>query len=464
MNQKLGIVITDGVGYRNFVLSDFLVHAGNQFEKVVVFSCLPKSAYQNLPSKVEVIELQVFEEAFATWFWRKAKEVAHLQLHRKNNFGIQDNWNANRSKRWTSRGIATRIIYAFTKFFHHEKHITCYEKKQQKTFDKHPLTQQYQTYLETHQINLLFFTHQRPPYIAPMVLAAKKAGITTATFIFSWDNLASKGRMAATFDHYLVWSNLMQSDLLHFYGQVSPKQVHVVGTPQFEPYVLKRYGYDAKTFYNKFGLDASLKTLLFSCGDVSTSPNDPWYIQTIANAIINGELPKLNLLVRTSPAETPERFAAIKKQYPWIRWNEPKWYLARAKHQETWSQRIPTEEDIHDLKSILQHTHVHINMLSTMSLDGMLFQKPMINPVFGNASNGLGNDQRYLQYAHIEYLVNSKAIYLAKKETELIEAINQALTFPNEKSNQQKELLNLQLGAPLEGTSQRIATVLAKWI
>jgi len=43
-----------------------------------------------------------------------------------------------------------------------------------------------------------------------MVLAAKKSNILNATFIFSWDNLASKGRMAATFDHYLVWSNSMQ--------------------------------------------------------------------------------------------------------------------------------------------------------------------------------------------------------------------------------------------------------------
>lgn len=463
MNQIVGIVITDGVGYRNFVLSDFLIHASEQFQKVVVFSCLPKSAYDKLPKNVEVIELQVIEETFVTWFWRKAKEVGHLQLHRKHNFGIQDNWNANRSKRWSTRGIATRVIYGFTKYFHQEKHIAWYEKQQQNTFDQHTLTKQYQTFFEANQIEVLFFTHQRPPYIAPMVLAAKQSNILTATFIFSWDNLASKGRMAATFDHYLVWSNSMQSDLLQFYSQVNPKQVHVVGTPQFEPYVLDRYGYDANTFYSKFALDNSLPTLLFSCGDVSTSPNDPIYIQTIAEAVENGKLPKVNLLVRTSPAETPERFAAIKKQFAWIQWNEPKWYLARAKHQETWSQRIPTEEDVHDLKSILQHTSIHINMLSTMSLDGMLFQKPIVNPVFGNGSNGLGNDQRFLHYAHIQLVLQSNATYLAKNELELIAAIQKALKEPSKKLSEQKSLLDLQIGAPLQGTSKRIAETLYQW-
>ncbi len=460
MNQIVGIVITDGVGYRNFVLSDFLIHASEQFQKVVVFSCLPKSAYDKLPKNVEVIELQVIEETFVTWFWRKAKEVGHLQLHRKHNFGIQDNWNANRSKRWSTRGIATRVIYGFTKYFHQEKHIAWYEKQQQNTFDQHTITKQYQTYFEANQIEVLFFTHQRPPYIAPMVLAAKQSNILTATFIFSWDNLASKGRMAATFDHYLVWSNSMQSDLLQFYSQVNPKQVHVVGTPQFEPYVLDRYGYDANTFYSKFALDNSLPTLLFSCGDVSTSPNDPIYIQTIAEAVENGKLPKVNLLVRTSPAETPERFAAIKKQFAWIKWNEPKWYLARAKHQETWSQRLPTVEDVHDLKSILQHTDVHINMLSTMSLDGMFFQKPVINPVFGNGTNGLANDQRFLHYAHIQLVLQSKATYLAKNTSELMEAIQEALEQTEKRLNNQQDLLKQQIGVDLVHTNSTILKVL----
>ena len=41
------------------------------------------------------------------------------------------------------------------------------------------------------------------------MLAAKSLGIPTATFIFSWDNLSSKGRIAAPFDYYLVWSEHM---------------------------------------------------------------------------------------------------------------------------------------------------------------------------------------------------------------------------------------------------------------
>jgi hypothetical protein len=109
--KKIGIVITDGVGYRNFILSDFMVEAQKQFSRVVLLSCLPKEAYADLDLECEIIELDVFEESFTTWFFRKAKEVAHLQLHRKGNFGITDNFKANYSKTKTPRGYATRLIY-----------------------------------------------------------------------------------------------------------------------------------------------------------------------------------------------------------------------------------------------------------------------------------------------------------------------------------------------------------------
>jgi hypothetical protein len=37
--KKLAIVITDGVGFRNFILSDFLAEAEKTFDAVVILSC-----------------------------------------------------------------------------------------------------------------------------------------------------------------------------------------------------------------------------------------------------------------------------------------------------------------------------------------------------------------------------------------------------------------------------------------
>ncbi|WP_136669289.1 hypothetical protein [Flavobacterium sp. H122] len=459
--KKIGVVITDGVGFRNFVLSDFLIKSQEQFEEVIVFSCLPESVYQNLNFKVKIVELEVFEESFYTWFFRKAKELAHLQKHKKDNFGITDNLNANYSKAKTPRGWTTRFLFPITSICNSENWILRWEKWQQLTFAKKNITKKYRKILKDFGPDVLFFTHQRPPFIAPLIHAAQKQKIKTASFIFSWDNLASKGRMAGSFDHYLVWSELMKKELLHFYTSIKENQVGVVGTPQFEPYILNRYGLDKLTFCSKFNLDLNKKTILFSCGDVSTSPNDTRYIEAIAEIIADGKLDEeVNFLVRTSPAETPERFNELAVKYPWISWNYPKWTQARSNHQENWSQRIPTVEDVSDLKSVLQYCDLCVNMLSTMSLDAMLFDKPVINTVFGNGINGLVNDQRFLNYAHIKKVLDSGAVTIAENEEELISAINQCLFTPDYKLNEQKGLLELQIGKPLEQTSKRIAQAL----
>ncbi|WP_372938436.1 hypothetical protein [Seonamhaeicola sp.] len=460
--KKLALVITDGVGFRNFILSDFLDYANQTFDEVVILSCLPKSIYKT-HTNLRVIELHVFEETFKTWFFRKAKEIAHLKLNKEGNFGILDNLKANHSKLKTTRGYATRFIYKLTTLFHSEVTIQQFQKLQDFTFRHHSITKAYSSILENEQFSLLFFTHQRPPYIAPLVYAAKKNYIKTAAFIFSWDNLASKGRMASNFDYYLVWSDLMKRDLLRFYKSVKENTIKVVGTPQFVPYVMDVYKMQASEFFKDFDLNPKLKTICFSCGDISTSKNDELYIKTIAKAIDAGHIEPVNFIVRTSPAEDPIRFKALVETYPFIKWHFPKWKQVRAKHQEAWSQRIPTIDDVKQLRALLEYSDLNINMLSTMSLDFMMFDKPVINPVFGNKDNGLYDDQRFLGYEHIQHLVNSKATKIVKNEAALIKAISECLS-GTEGSKTRKAFINQQVGVPLKATNKQLVNSLFSWV
>lgn len=71
----LGIVITDGVGYRNFIMSNFFKEVVHKFDKVIIYSGLPKEVYKFDDSisslqSIEIRELQVFREPHKTWFFR----------------------------------------------------------------------------------------------------------------------------------------------------------------------------------------------------------------------------------------------------------------------------------------------------------------------------------------------------------------------------------------------------------
>lgn len=460
--KKIGIVITDGVGYRNFILSEFSDTVLNKFDVGIIYSCLPSSAY---PDKINdrfiVVELNTFREGTLTGFIRKVKELAHLHHHAKDNFGIADNLNFNWNPRLTKKGILTRIAFILSHWLHSEKQILWWTKQQMKSIGDHHITTEYKKLLALHQPDILFFTHQRPPFIAPMIEAARQCRIKTAAFIFSWDNLASKNRMAGNFDHYVVWSGLMKQELLHFYPSVRAEQIHIGGTPQFEPYVMEKYKTSQQEFYTRFELDKNKPTLCFSCGDISTSKNDELYITEIANAILTKALCReLNFIVRTSPAEAPDRFYELSHKFPFIRWNYPGWIYAREGHPEPWTQRIPTPTDVKDLRALLEYCDININMCSTMSLDFMQFDKPVINPVFGNENNGLYDDQRFLKYAHYERVACSGAVNIVKNRDEMIAAINVALLHPLKASIERKKLLSIQIGHPLKGTSENISKIL----
>jgi hypothetical protein len=460
--KNLGVVITDGVGFRNFILSDFIKEANDNFDSVIIFSCLPKKVFVDLNLKCKVVELAVFEETFKTWFFRKIKEVTHLQLFAKNNFGILDNLNQSKSKELSPRGVAIRCMHIWSKFIKSENWILRYNKWQQLTFKRNPLTTQYQTLLKEYKISMLFFTHQRPPFIAPLIYAAEVLKIKTSTFIFSWDNLASKGRMAGNFNYYFVWSQLMKSELIHFYKSVKKENVLVVGTPQFEAYTNDEFGYSREQFKKKFSLGKDQKIIFFTCNDAS-SKNDIVYLEILANFITENKLVgEVAVIVRTSPVEDASRFKFLADKFSFLIWNFPDWNISRIHHQESWSQRVPSMSDLNDLKSLLKYCDICINVLSTITLDAYIFDKPVINPVFGNESNGMFDDQKFLNYAHLSKLVDSKSSDIVKNAGEFLDAINAILSHKEDKKSLRVKFLELQISESLEGTSKRIAESLAR--
>lgn len=461
--KNLGVVITDGVGFRNFILTDFIKESKDNFDEVIVFSCLPKTVYESFNLNCKIIELAVFEETFYTWFFRKAKEVTHLQLHAKGNFGIEDNLTLTKSKANNPRGFATRAIHKWSKIFHSEQLILKYNSWQQATFHSNEITKQYLELLKENKISKLFFTHQRPPFIAPLIYAAEKLKIITSAFIFSWDNLASKGRMAGNFDYYLVWSDLMKQELLLFYQSVNEQQIKVVGTPQFEPYSMSRFGYEKKDFLNKFKIDNNHPIIFFTCND-SSSENDPIYLEILADFIINKQLIKeVNLIVRTSPAEEPIRFEKLIEKFPFIIWNFPDWTISRTGHQEAWTQRVPSISDLNDLKSLLQYCDLCVNVLSTITLDAFIFDKPVVNPVFGNNKNRWFDDQKFLEYEHLSKLEASNSTEIVKNNSDYLKAINAILAHKDSKKEQRRKFIELQIGAELKDTSNRIAKTLVNF-
>ena len=109
------------------------------------------------------------------------------------------------------------------------------------------------------------------------------------------------------------------------------------------------------------------------------------------------------------------------------------------------------------------HCDFNINILSTITLDSFIFDKPVINPVFGNKENGMFDDQKFLDYLHLSRLVESDASLIVKNETEFLNAVNFLLENKDNKVKERSNFIDLQLGKPLNGTGKRIAEQLRIW-
>lgn len=410
--------------------------------------------------------MDLFSESRWSSFWRKTAEMAHL--FRFQTTAMREIIKMNRPRGWNAFAIRNRLSWmiarSLAKLGIQSQAGEIYES----SLAKYTITKKYMKWLSKHEVDVLFFTHQRPPQIAPMAIAGKLLGIPTIAYIFSWDNLSSKGRMPVLFDRFMVWSNLMKSELLQFYSKLDSNDVAITGTPQFETYVYEEFGWSRNqlNLYLNLPDSDSRRIICFSCGDVSTSPNDAVYIEAIASAIINEVWAKdLVLLVRTSPAEEASRFRELMDKYPSIIWNVPDWPQSNSNHPEPWSQRVPTMNDIHCLKSILKHATVSVNMCSTMSLDFALWDKPVINPVFGEVGNssGLFPDRKYLKYDHYAKVIETGAVTICANADELITALRTSLEYPDKYYSERKKVLELQIGEPLYGTSERFVKQLIDW-
>lgn len=309
--------------------------------------------------------------------------------------------------------------------------------------------------------DVVFCTHQRPPTIVPPVLAARSLGIPTATFIFSWDNLSSKGRIAVPFDHYLVWSAHMAGELRRYYPEIPRDHVHVVGTPQFDPYDEPERLWTRAELCARLGLDPDRPVLCFSGGDAGNSPDDPEHVRILLELIRDGTIRSdAQVVVRPAPVDDGIRYAAVRGAHPELCWAPPQWERPSG---ADWSKALPTNEDVDLLANLTQHADVNVNLASTMTLDFGLHGRPVVNVAFDATDPppfGLPIWEYYYRFDHYRPVVELGAARFARSPAELAEHVNAYLADPSLDAEGRAALARLEVGVEVGRSSDTIADVL----
>lgn len=374
--NKILLLFPDGVGIRNYLYADVFK---DMKEDLVLFHNFDPETVNAIKDNVIIdneITIPVYKESAREKFLRELICLCRLyhNTQKVKNDSLLTNWNWNQNT--FSKKVFYKLIEAAAPLFKKYSGILKLEKYYQKAIRQNVFYDEVKEILKKVQPGVVFCSHQRALKLAGIFAAATDLGIKTATVIYSWDNLP-KARMALRADHYLVWSDYMKAELQLYYPEIPVKNIKVTGTPQFEFYADEKNRIDKETFYKRYNLDPNKKIICFSGDDTKTSPDDPGYLNDIAEEITKASLQEeYQILFRRCPVDFSGRYDSVVKKYKdLIKEAAPLWYFNTANE---WNTVYPSIEDVKLLISTAFYSDIVVNVGSTMAFDFAMFNKPCV--------------------------------------------------------------------------------------
>ncbi len=279
------------------------------------------------------------------------------------------------------------------------------------------------------------------------VQSAQWLGIPTASFIFSWDNLTSQGRVLPAYDYYLVWNDALKRQLLDIYPFIQAGQVFVTGTPQFDSHFQSKHYWSREDLCRRIGAVPDRPIVMYATGMPNHMPGEEQIVEGIADMLqkMRDHGPP-QLVVRVYAKDRSGRFEALRKRRSDILFPRVPW-------EANWLTPLP--EDVPLWTNMLRHSTLGINVASTVSLELCMFDRPVIN--VGYNPPGVPASQmeyvRYYSFDHYAPIVASGAVSVAKSPVEMRLLLERTLADPGSAASNRRRLVQEMFGNTLDGES-----------
>lgn len=277
------------------------------------------------------------------------------------------------------------------------------------------------------------------------------------TSILSFDNITKRGWIPVHYDAYMVWNQYNKDQLLRIYPGINIDKIFITGAPQFDFYFRENWLMDKMAWLKQFGLEHfSGKIILYAGGPASLFPDEPSYLVDIAKSVQAGMIhPDTIILFRCHPMDNV------------VRWKSALSGFSNIIFESSWSgldiagNANITEDDIIRLCSTLAYSDVHINVCSTMTVDGCAFDKPQIAPWYDNVDPEYQEKFR-MMYRQEHYLpiLKTKGLFLAESASHMVSLINAALDTPDQFKGGCAEILRKIVTYTDGKSSERVAGVI----
>lgn len=458
--KKIFILLPDGVGLKNFAFTNFYELGSKQDFKITYWNTTVFDLSQLSYNQVNIsnAKLNPLTEVF--------KNVRkHLEV--KNNVKrFQDEVYNTYLFPFNTKGFKNKIRTVLTKILinlnNSDKGLKNIIQKTYSLETNTPYFKECLKHLIEHQPSLVLCTNQRTSLSIAPIEAAKSLGIKTACFIFSWDNLP-KSMLVIDTDYYLVWSDFMKNELLKYYPHIKENQIFITGTPQFENHFQKELIVTYEEFCLDYQLDANKKYFLYSGDDITTSPNDPLYLEDTARAIelLNKKGYNFGIIFRRCPVDFSTRFDEVINRYKdIITCIEPAWKQIGT----AWNAIMPTLDDMALQANCIHHTLGVLNLGSSMVFDAISHNKTCayFNYNCPNADLKKWDIKKIYEYVHFRSMPSKDAVHWVNSPQDVEKVLINMLQLDSIQHQHAKEWFEIINQTPANQASLRIVDALKK--
>jgi hypothetical protein len=275
--------------------------------------------------------------------------------------------------------------------------------------------------------------------------AGKELGISTVTFIASWDNVfkmerlkkkgfsgAEKGRtLDYQFPDFIaVWNQMNYDHVLEAFGdEIEASHMTITGPPRFDYFAHadRIPSRDDLLAYIGFAPADSAKPLLH-CATTELYPFE-YIIKALHQAAQAHKLPDSLLYASVHPGGDMKRHRQYAQYGAHVKYS-----FGRRQHAPVAEfAYLPSEKEIYMLIALWRHTNVLINQSSTVAIESMAADAPIINVKYGQPWDWVGwrRSMVYRDFTqHYRYITDGGGTRIVTTAGQLVPEVNRYLDNP----------------------------------
>lgn len=452
------LIVPRGEAVRNILYSDTL-KVLSENARLTLLSVVDDADFRaRFESQIEqFVPIKEFEQAKVVGYLRMAIEDAHFRwiwsAVARNKWERHDMM-AKRKKRrlfrWGEKTLARTLgnrvtLENLTKI----ERAATYKLRPTNQFDE--LFREIKPDLVFNASHIHGFAGELPARVAHAM------GIPTAGFVFSWDNLTSRSRILVPYDYYLVWSPEQKKLLRKIYPRTKAENVFVTGTPQMDFHFKPEYVLPREELCRRIGIDPTRPFILWTTGIHTHFPQEHKHILNAIELLKQIDIePRPQLVVRVYAKGASQEMKELAQQkipdvvFPPVEWDEVR--------------LMPQPEDLYTYSSQVRHAALSINAASTVTLEFLLLDKPVINLDFDPPQTQLHPSQgyaRHIRFDHFAPVAESGATMVARSSEELKQFIERGLKEPEADSAKRKAFVQKFFEGTADGhAGERVAQCL----